>query len=197
MRLPYLAPLFLATTLAAQTPLTTQRIFASREFSGQRPPQTRWLDDSTFTALEPSPSGTGQDLVRISAATGAKSTLVTAAQLTPSPGAAPLAVEEYDWSPDHTKLLIFTNSARVWRENTRGDFWVLDLANHHLLQLGGTAALERPSTMQFAKFSPDGKRAAYVWEHNLYVESIDDARITPLTSDGSVTTINGTFDWVY
>jgi dipeptidyl-peptidase-4 len=51
--------------------------------------------------------------------------------------------------------------------------------------------------MQFAKFSPDGKRVAYVQEHNLYVEAIDGALITPLTSDGSVTTINGTFDWVY
>jgi dipeptidyl-peptidase-4 len=106
-------------------------------------------------------------------------------------------VEDYFWSPDHTKLLISTNTARVWRANTRGDYWVLDLATHHLLQLGGTHALERPSTMQFAKFSPDGKRVAYVQEHNLYVEAIDGALITPLTSDGSITTINGTFDWVY
>ena len=49
----------------------------------------------------------------------------------------------------------------------------------------------------FAKFSPDGSRVAYVREHNLYVESLADGQITPLTHDGSVTTINGTFDWVY
>ncbi len=115
MRLSPLALLALTAALGAQTPLTTQRIFASREFAPQRAPQTRWLDDSTFTALEPSPAGAGEDLVRIAAATGAKTTLVTAAQLTPAPGAPPLAVEDYDWSPDHTKLLIFTNSARVWR----------------------------------------------------------------------------------
>ncbi len=51
--------------------------------------------------------------------------------------------------------------------------------------------------MQFAKFSPDGKRVGYVRAHDLYVESVDSSAITRLTSDGSVTIINGTFDWVY
>ena len=49
----------------------------------------------------------------------------------------------------------------------------------------------------FAKFSPDGGRVAYVRENNLYVESLADGRITQLTTDGSRTIINGTFDWVY
>ena len=49
----------------------------------------------------------------------------------------------------------------------------------------------------FAKFSPDGDRVAYVRENNIYVESLDGGAITQLTTDGSRTTINGTFDWVY
>jgi len=49
----------------------------------------------------------------------------------------------------------------------------------------------------FAKFSPDGLRIAYVRENNLYVEDAATGRITRLTMDGSRTTINGTFDWVY
>ncbi len=49
----------------------------------------------------------------------------------------------------------------------------------------------------FAKFSPDGTQVAYVRENNLYVEVIDSGEITPLTSDGSETIINGTSDWVY
>ncbi|HEX3865852.1 MAG TPA: DPP IV N-terminal domain-containing protein, partial [Gemmatimonadaceae bacterium] len=109
----------------------------------------------------------------------------------------PIDIEDYSWSPDHTKLLISTKTARVWRANTRGDYWVLDLshANGALTKLGGPSA--KPSTLQFAKFSPNGSRVAYVREHNIYVESLADGRITPLTRDGSVTTINGTFDWVY
>ena len=49
----------------------------------------------------------------------------------------------------------------------------------------------------FAKFSPDGDRVAYVRENNLYVEDPGQWSITPLTTDGSRTVINGTFDWVY
>src|SRR5262245_17979046 len=48
-----------------------------------------------------------------------------------------------------------------------------------------------------AKVAQDGSRAAYVRANNLYVEGIDDGRVTQLTSDGSETTINGTSDWVY
>ena len=49
----------------------------------------------------------------------------------------------------------------------------------------------------FAKFSPDGGRVAYVRANNLYVEDVASGAITPLTTDGSRTVINGTFDWVY
>lgn len=175
--------------------LTVERIFNSRDFTAQRFGVTRWLDDSTYTAVEPAPTGGGNHLVRIDAASGRKTVFVGVEQLRPAGRQEALDVADYEWSGDRTKLLIFTNSARVWRENTRGDFWVLDLTTRTLRQLGGREA--KPSTLQFAKFSPDGGRVGYVREHNIYVESLEDGRITPLTSDGSTTTINGTFDWVY
>jgi dipeptidyl-peptidase 4 len=173
--------------------LTVERIYNSREFAPRFFGPTRWLDDSTYTTIEASP--TGPNLIRVDAATGRKTVLVSAAELTPGAGRAPLEIEGYSWSGDHAKLLIFTNSERVWRENTRGDFWALDLATKRLQKLGPPSA--KPSTLQFAKFSPDGNRVGYVREHNIYVESLADGQIMPLTTDGSVTTINGTFDWVY
>src|SRR5690606_24191503 len=108
---------------------------------------------------------------------------------------APLAIENYIWSADRNRVLIFTNSERVWRTNTRGDYWVLDRESGRLKKLGGTAA--KPSTLMFAKFSPDGDRVGYVRENNLYVEDLASGAITQLTQDGSRTVINGTFDWVY
>ncbi len=189
-------------SLAAQqrptpAPLTVERIFASGEFRGERPPEVRWLDDSTYTTIEGSTSGGGggSDIVRYDAPSGSRSVLVASAQLIPRGQERPLEIEDYAWSADHQRLLVFTNSARVWRANTRGDFWVLDLSTHALRKLGGAAA--KPSTLQFAKFSPDGARVAYVREHNLYVETLATGAIVPLTRDGSTTTINGTFDWVY
>ncbi len=194
------AAVALAGTAAAQQPgdpslVSVERIYNSRDFIPESFGPARWLDDSTYTQLAPAADGRGAELIRVDAASGRASVLVSARLLTPAGRNEPLDVEDYDWSADHARLLVFTNSERVWRANTRGDFWVLDLKSHKLTKLGGRAA--KPSTLQFAKFSPDGQRVAYVREHNLYVESVADGHVTPLTSDGSVTTINGTFDWVY
>jgi dipeptidyl-peptidase-4 len=177
--------------------LSVERIFSTREFRGQFFGSVRWLDDSTYTLVEPSANNAGMELVKVDAASGKKSTIVDIAMLTPPGAKEPVSLEEYEWSDDHRQLLIFANSARVWRANTRGDFWVLDLATKKLRQLGGPEAKKKPSTLQFAKFSPDGKRVAYVRENNIYVEPASGGPIVPLTRDGSRTIINGTFDWVY
>ena len=180
---------------ATSSRLTVERIFGSREFAARGAGQLRWLDDSTYVALQANPQQNDvAELVRFNARTGAREVLVPSTSLTPNGASAPLDVEDYFWSPDHKRLLIFTASERVWRENTRGDYWVLDLASHQLRKLGGDAP---KSTLMFAKFSPDGGRVAYVRQNDLYVEDVVGGAITRLTRDGSRTIINGTFDWVY
>ena len=178
--------------------LTVDRIYNSREFASQRFGPARWLKDgASYTTLEDSKDVQGgRDIVVYSAETGKREVLVSASKLIPPPpaGPNPLAIENYEWSADGKKLMIFTNSKRVWRQNTRGDYWVLDLSSGALKKLGGRF---EPSTLMFAKFSPDGLRAAYVVKNNIYAEDIASGRILRLTFDGSETLINGTFDWVY
>lgn len=178
--------------------LTVDRIYNSREFASQRFGPARWLKDgASYTTLEDSKDVQGgRDIVVYSAETGKREVLVSASKLIPPPpaGPNPLAIENYEWSAEGKKLMIFTNSKRVWRQNTRGDYWVLDLASGALKKLGGRF---EPSTLMFAKFSPDGLRAAYVVKNNIYAEDIASGRILRLTFDGSETLINGTFDWVY
>ena len=173
-----------------------RRIFASRDFAGDRFGPARWLGDSAYTTVEQ--SATVEDageIVRYDAATGQRSVLIAASQLVPAGLRAPLDIEDYAWSKDGSKLLIFTNSEKVWRDNTRGDYWVLDRAAGTLKKLGGAAA--KPSTLMFAKFSPDGTRVGYVREGDLYVETLSNGQIARLTNDGSRTRVNGTTDWVY
>ena len=190
--------LFIALRVSAQqdpSVLTVERIFASEDFSTEWFGPARWLDDSSYTTLDSSKTtSSGKDIVRYDAPSGRSTVLVSAASLVPPGTSAPLAIQGYQWSPDRKLLLVFTNSRRVWRQNTRGDYWVLNVETKQLRKLGGNSP---PSTLMFAKFSPDNKRVAYVRENNLYVEDLTNGRITPLTSDGSHTTINGTFDWVY
>lgn len=152
-------------------------------------------DGSGYLMLEPSASGKGAlDLVRYDAASGARTILVSAQSLTPPGAQSPLVIEEFTLSADNKRLLVFTNSERVWRSNTRGDYWVYDLDGKKLKKLGDFA---KPSSLMFAKFSPDATRVGYVLENNLYVENLGDNRVKQLTTDGAQYTVNGTFDWVY
>jgi dipeptidyl-peptidase-4 len=170
------------------------RIFQDGAYDPPAFGPARWMADGTaYTTVETTPTG-GTDLVRYDAATGARSVLVASARLVPAGATAPLALRDYAWSTDGSKLLVFTNTVRVWRLPTRGDYWVLELASGRLTKLGGDAPA---SSLMFAKFSPDGTRVAYVRANNLYVERLADGHITPLTTSGSATTINGTSDWVY
>ena len=174
--------------------LSIDRIFNSDEFNPKNIGQVRWLKSGdAYSKIERRANGAGVDLVSYDAATNRRDVLISAEKLIPAGATTTLALHGYEWSADNQKLLVYTNSKKVWRLNTRGDYWVLDVASGKLTKLGGNAA---PSTLMFAKFSPDGSRVGYVRENNLYVENPADGKITQLTKDGSKTLINGTSDWV-
>ena len=174
--------------------LTLDRIF-SREFDQQRFGGFRWLKTGdSFARLEPSKSVPGAlELISYQIETNERAVLIPAEKLIPKGESAPLSIQGYDWSADNRQVLIYTNSKKVWRLNTRGDYWVLEMASGKLTKLGGDA---KPSTLMFAKFSPDGQRVGYVRENDLYVQTLADGKITRLTANGSHTLINGTADWV-
>ncbi|MGH7525679.1 MAG: S9 family peptidase [Gemmatimonadales bacterium] len=175
--------------------LTVKRIYASAQFLPESFGPARWLGDgSAYTTVEPSETGRGQDIVRYDAERGSREIMISARALIPQGDSLPIEVEDYYWSPDGKQLLVFTNTKPVWRLNTRGDYWLLDRTSGRLRRLGGREA--KPSTLMYAKFAPEGGRVAYVRENDLYVEDLSGG-ITRLTTDGSRTLINGTFDWVY
>jgi dipeptidyl-peptidase-4 len=179
--------------------LSTQldEIFNKHEY-GSENVQLAWQNDGdAYTILEPAHGGKGVDIVAYDTATGKRSVLVSAADLTPAGAQEPLGIAGYAWSADKKKLLVFTNAKRVWRQYTRGDYWVLDATaatpEAKLIKLGGDAP---ESTLMFATFSPDGTRVGYVRANNLYVEELVTENIVQLTTDGSADIINGTSDWV-
>ncbi len=186
----------LSINLPAQNKkLTLEDIYTSNLYRSKGIGQLRWMkDNKSYSTLEFNATAKGNDIVRYDVASGTKSILVNANQLLPAGAAKPLSIDDYSWSDDNSKLLIFTNTRKVWRYNTRGDYWVLNLANGKLKKLG--KGLEE-ATLMFAKFSPDGGRVAYVSKLNIYVEDIATGKITQLTKDGGGNIINGTFDWVY
>ncbi len=122
------------------------------------------------------------------------STFLSDGQHTPEDTDEPLSIADFSLSSDGSKVLIFTNTSRVWRSNTKGDYWVYDFDAKTLSQIGK----ERPpSSLMFAKFSDDNVFVAYVSGFNLYKEDFKSGDVTQLTEDGNGDIINGTFDWVY
>ncbi len=154
-----------------------------------------WLKDGErYTRLERNEQIGGMDIVAYSAKDNAREVLIPSSMLINKVTGNPIGVRSITWSEDNSKVLIYNNTKRVWRYDTKGDYWVLSLNDGTLRQLGTNLP---GSSLMFAKFSPDGKRVAYVSNNNIYVEEIQSSKVIQLTTDGSETIINGTFDWVY
>ena len=132
------------------------------------------------------------EIVKITLPKGDRSTVIGMDLLSSS--GKNIRVRSFQLSDDGTKALIYTNSKRVWRYDTRGDYWVADMNTRKVTQIGK----DKPaSSLMFAKFSPDASKVAYVSGHNIYVEDISSGNVKALTTDGTARLINGTFDWVY
>lgn len=152
-------------------------------------PATKWTKDgSAYYNVEKG------EIVKIQLPSLDKKVFISKAKLVLKAGDT-LEPRSFQLSPDEKSALIYTNAQRVWRYPTRGDYWMLHLATGKLKQIGKG----RPdASLQFAKFSPDNKKVAYVSERNIYVEDLTSGVIKKMTSDkGTKKLINGTFDWVY
>lgn len=103
-------------------------------------------------------------------------------------------MDDYRWHAESSQLLVFNNTVRVWRYNTKGDYWVFNRGMKKWFQLGKGLPAQ---SLMFAKLSPDGKLAAYVSQYNIYVEEVLTGKRKALTQNGTRRLINGTFDWVY
>jgi len=164
-------------------------IFSFSAFSQSNRNEIKWTADGNATL-----SIKERNIIKTDIKTGNEIVLVKHDQLAAPGSNEPLSFDSYSFSPDYKTVLFFTNTAKVWRYHTRGDYWILNLNKNQLTQLGKTLPAQ---SLMFAKISPDGKVVAYVSQHNIYVEDLATNKITALTSTGTRKFINGTFDWVY
>ena len=233
-----------------ETTLTMENIYQNDYFQSERSPYFRWLDDgSGYTVLEPRTSESNENASDGSAAQGVhedasaqsiegndivfyqvdgsgRKVLITFEELIPEGNTNPISIDDYMWSNDGKWALIYTNSRKVWRSRSRGDYFLLNLEDKTLTQLGPEPVLaawnakinaedtkedveDQPeeARLMFAKFSPDSNKVAYVFRNNIYFQTITPStgdntgglskEVTALTTDGDEIIINGNFDWVY
>lgn len=128
--------------------LTVEAIFRDEEYKPEEPGKVRWLEDgSGYTALETAAGyedavlekddigddiKAPEDIVFYDPRSLERSILIPIAHITPEGAERALVIDDYHWSDDRTRLLIYTNSKKVWRTKSRGDYWVLDIASASL-----------------------------------------------------------------
>ncbi|HMB82432.1 MAG TPA: DPP IV N-terminal domain-containing protein [Terriglobales bacterium] len=197
---------------AAPKQLTIEQIFAEGGVTGRAPETIKWSPDGAKVSfVQRDDAGEHGELWYVDATTGEKKILASEtklSQLAPPPSkikderekerVTRYHVAAYIWSPD-SKHLLFDAKGQLW-------YYSLDT---------GTAVplTSSPDPSQDPKFSPDGKRLAYVRKHNLYVHPVSgEEGERPLTreekekdkdkdrdkdKDKEDNILNGEVDWVY
>ncbi|WP_417154090.1 S9 family peptidase [Rikenella microfusus] len=103
-------------------------------------------------------------------------------------------VEGYTMSDDERKMLIVTGRVPIYRHSARADYYVYDRTSRDLRPLSSGGK------QQEATLSPDGTKAAFVRDNNLFTVDLASPQFTErqVTTDGRHgKIINGIPDWVY
>jgi dipeptidyl-peptidase-4 len=192
-------------------PLTLEALFASPTYMPKGFQGGRWADEGpVLLYVDSDDEANTTSLVELNLETDERRTLIEGSRLlrpaTETVGIAEdagdeegddnrhLQIEDYAYAADGSKVLIYTDSERVWRLNTKGYYYVFDLTSGAVSPI----APRGDGFQMFAKFDPAGRRVAFVRDRDLWVTDISSGNIRRLTdtgSDGGI--INGTFDWVY
>ncbi len=119
-------------------------------------------------------------------------TLVHKKVLIPVENEEPIPLRSYTLSPDESKMLIPTQTERIYRHSSRSSFYVYDLETKELIPLSDNGK------QRLTTFSPDGSKIAFVRENNIFITDLQNGTEKQITQDGVVNKIiNGTTDWVY
>jgi dipeptidyl-peptidase-4 len=192
--------------------LTIEQIFAEGGVTGRAPETIQWSPDgSKVSFVQRDDTGEHGELWYVDTATGEKKILASEVKLSQLAPPSSRILDErhkermtryhvgaYTWSPDAKHLLF----------DAQGQLWYYSIDTGTAVQLTSS-----PDPSEDPKFSPDGKRIAYVRKHNLYVH--------PVSGEGGERTVtrdekdkdkdkdkeaakakednilNGEVDWVY
>ena len=175
--------------------LSLDAIHASDRLSPDPFEGGRWAEQGpVITFIEPDSTTDATHLIRYNLETEDRERLIDGTNLRADDVDRLLTIEDYQYSADGSKVLIFTDAVRVWRYKTKGYYYVYNLEQQTLTPVAARDA----GYQMFAKFSPSATKVAFVRERNLYVKNLETGSETALTTDGADgSMINGTFDWVY
>ena len=194
-----------AQAAPGKKPLTVEGIFAPGSITGRGPETVKWSpDNSRYSFILRDDAGEHGQLMSVDANTGEQKVLVNEVKLaTLAPDVEKIKddrereritryhIDPYQWAPDSKHLLF----------NSQGQLWLYTIESGTAVQLTASSGANSDP-----KFSPDGKKLAYLRKHNLYVHEVSGDGEFPLThetgdkdkdKDKEDNLLNGEVDWVY
>ena len=99
--------------------------------------------------------------------------------------------QDFKLSTDETKAILGIEVESIFRNSTKGLYFIYDIATKKLLKI-------EDEKIQEPYFSPDNSKVAYVKDNNLYYLDLTTYTTHQITTDGQKNKIiNGITDWVY
>lgn len=183
--------LIFSFTVFAQNEISLDEIWKSNAFGSKAVSGINSMKDGLHYTLLVN-SGNTQYIVKYNYKSGeAVDTLFNSIKAINNGNSIP-KVESYHFSADENKMLFSTQEEKIYRHSYKSNYIVFQVKDKTWSLL---SPLEK---QQLARFSPDGKKIAFVRQNNLFVADLDAKSEIQITFDGERNkVINGLCDWVY
>jgi len=169
--------------------LTVGLIYDSQELVSSDVAGAQWVPNGdTFTYYQPGPQNGSRYIWSYDLKTRTKAVLIDSNKtpvLEEPQSVGPekrFALPNYFWSPTGKEILLPSGN----------DLYLYDVASATVRRLTNDEEIKDDP-----HFSPDGKRIAFIKNHNIHVLDIETGIDVPLTTDGREHVFVGQFDWAY
>jgi dipeptidyl-peptidase-4 len=191
LRLSLLFALLFTVTAVAQDqvkkPIEFEHLLDGT-FSPQTVQNVRWMNDGQFYSAT-----RDNKVIRYDIIDGTETVLFDGNEYSLSNGDSPFPIQGYQFSADESKLLLKTEVEQIWRRSTRENYYVYEIETGALTKLTATSEKQ-----QYAELSPQGDKAAFVRNNDLFWVDLNSGEEIQITDDGEFNKIiNGAADWVY
>ncbi len=174
---------------AQQQKLTVEWIYSDEGDNATRLPQFAWTTGGDVLLFDVRKPEAERNIERLNPATGQRRPALDRA-------AALASLRTLLGDKEAPAALVWPGSfdaaGRLALYSFADDLFVLDLQASRFERLTRTPAKELA-----ARFSPDGRKVAFVRDNDLFVIDLTTRAETRLTGDGSATVLNGALSWLY
>ncbi len=184
---------FVTLSIFSQKQISNKDIWASRTFSAKNVYGINSMNDGVhFTTLDYNQKGSIIQKASYNSPTQ-KETILSDAIFEKN-GIKGVSIEDYQFNPSETKLLIATESEKIYRHSRKYNYYIYDLATKQLFPLTDFSK----GKQSLAEFSPTEDKVAFTRKNNLFFVDFTTGSETQITTDGLYNeVINGGTDWVY